>query len=123
VEKKRKGEAEEIVRQLLADGEALYTSRINVAELYVGAELSNDPAAEYQAIRGYLAWVGILELDDRASRAFGSLRADLQKRGRLSGDMDMLIAAMALANGETVVTRNAAHFRDMPGVKVVGYGS
>jgi tRNA(fMet)-specific endonuclease VapC len=121
--KKRRAEAEAIVRQLLADGESLFASRFNVAELYVGAELSNDSAAERKAIAGYLTWIGVLEFDDVAAREYGRLRADLQRRGRLVGDLDILIGAVARANGQMLVTRNPAHFAHMPGLTVIHYGT
>lgn len=118
---RRKAEAEAIVRDLLASGETLVTSRVNVAEMYVGVELSNDSAAESHAIDEFLGWIGVLELDDKAARHFAMIRAELQRRGRLAGDMDTLIGGIALANGHAVVTRNVAHFTPMPGLKVIGY--
>ena len=121
--KRRRAEAEAIVRRLLADGESLFSSRVNVAELYVGAELSTDPVAEHKAIAGYLTWIGILEFDNLAAREYGRLRADLQRRGRLVGDLDILIGAMARANGQILVTRNPAHFTSMPGLTVIHYGT
>jgi tRNA(fMet)-specific endonuclease VapC len=121
--KRRQVETETLVRQLLAGGDSLFTTRVNVAELYAGAELSNDPVAEHKAIQDYLTWIGVIEFDDRAARQFGRLRSDLQKRGRLVGDMDILIGAIALANGHSVVTRNVAHFAEMPGLTVISYGS
>ena len=118
----RKAEAEEIMRQLLLDGETLVTSRVNVAEIYIGVELSDDPRKEQAALDEYLAWIGVVELDDAAARHFGRIRAYLQKRGRLVGDMDILIGAIALANGHAVVTRNQGHYSNMPGLTVIGYG-
>ncbi|HVX85202.1 MAG TPA: hypothetical protein VH253_10495 [Phycisphaerae bacterium] len=38
--------AEAMIRQLLAGGETLMSSRVNLAELYVGVELADDPARE-----------------------------------------------------------------------------
>jgi tRNA(fMet)-specific endonuclease VapC len=120
---RRKAEAEEIMRRLLQDGETLVTSRINVAEIYCGVELGNDPQTELMALDDFLAWIGVLELDDRAARHFAIIRAELQKRGNLAGDMDTLIGGIALANGHSVVTRNQAHFINMPGLTVIRYGT
>ena len=119
---KKKAEAQQILRQLLASGESLCTSRVNIAELYVGLEISDDPDHEQEAIDDYLTWTVVLELDDASARYFGRIRADLQKRGRLVGDLDILIAAIALAHNHPVITRNPAHFSSMPGVRVVSYG-
>lgn len=118
----RQMEAEEILRELLSNGEALVTSRINVAELYVGVELSKGPEVESKAIADFLEWVAVVELNDACARSFARVRADLQRRGRLVGDMDMLIGEIALANGHAVVTRNAGHFGEMQGLRVIGYG-
>jgi tRNA(fMet)-specific endonuclease VapC len=121
--KAQKLEAEVIVRRLLRDGEMLFTSRVNVAEIYVGVELSRDPVGEQSALHDFLTWVGVLELDNAAARQFGRVRAELQRRGRLVGDMDILIAAIALANGHAIVTRNKAHFTDVPGLAIISYGN
>ena len=119
---RRKAEAEGIIRQLLQAGEMLVTSRVNVAEIFCGVELAKDRQNEQKAVKDYLAWIGVLELDDKAAHNFAVIRADLQKRGRLAGDMDTLIGAIALANGHAVVTRNVAHFKQMVGLTVIGYG-
>jgi predicted nucleic acid-binding protein len=41
--------------------------------------------------------------------------------GRPAGDMDTLIAAIALAHGQRLVTRNPKHFADVPGLIVESY--
>ena len=119
----RRAQAEEIMRRLLQEGDTLVTSRVNVAEIYIGVELSDDRQKEQKALDDYLAWIALLELDDAAAKRFGRIRAELQKSGRLVGDMDILIGAIALANGHAVVTRNAAHFANMPGLTVISYGA
>jgi tRNA(fMet)-specific endonuclease VapC len=119
----RRREAEAIMQQLLRDGQTLFTGRINVAEIYVGVELSRDRDKELAALREYLTRVEVLELEDAAARQFGRVRAELQRRGKLVGDMDILIAAIALANGHAVVTRNKAHYADVPGLSIISYGN
>ena len=118
---RRKAEAEKTIRQLLQSGEILVTSRVNIAEIYCGVELASDRPNELKAMRDFLAWIGVLELDDKAARHFAMIRAELQRRGKMVGDMDTLIGGIALANGHSVVTRNVSHFTPMPGVKVIGY--
>jgi len=121
--KQRTVKAQETLAQLVAGGESLSTSRITVAELYVGIQLSMDPAAEKLAVEEALEGFPILELDDVAARHFANIRAYLRRRSRTVGDMDTLIGGIALANGQPVVTRNPAHFSDMPGLRVITYGA
>lgn len=42
-------------------------------------------------------------------------------QGTPAGEMDTLIAAVALAQGEALVTRNARHFEGIAGLTVLGY--
>ncbi|HVX86566.1 MAG TPA: type II toxin-antitoxin system VapC family toxin, partial [Phycisphaerae bacterium] len=77
---------------------------------------------EEKAIDDYLAWISIVEFDNDAARAYGRIRAQLQQRGLLVGDMNILIGAIALSNRQSIVTRNPAHFRNMPGLTVLTYG-
>jgi predicted nucleic acid-binding protein len=52
---------------------------------------------------------------------FGRVKAMLLDRGRFTGDMDALVAAICVVNGQTLVTRNIRHFSAIPGLVVQGY--
>jgi predicted nucleic acid-binding protein len=119
---KRKREAIEKIEILVKSRETIVTTRMNLAELYVGVELSDDPERDYEQVRGILDYVSvILELDDSAAQAFGQTTAHLRRLGRPAGDLDVLIAATALAHGHCLVTRNPAHFADIPHLVVECY--
>ncbi|HEX7551608.1 MAG TPA: type II toxin-antitoxin system VapC family toxin [Candidatus Methylomirabilis sp.] len=47
---------------------------------------------------------------------FARITALLQQQGKPAGDMDVLIAATALVAGESLVTANPTHFRNIPGL-------
>ncbi len=59
-----------------------------------------------------------LPFNDTAAEHYARIRADLTARGLLIGGNDMLIAAIALANGCTLVTHNTAEFTRVPGLVV-----
>ena len=59
-----------------------------------------------------------LPFDDAAAERYGRLRADLTARGLLIGGNDMLIAAIALTNGCTLVTHNTAEFSRVAGLVI-----
>ena len=46
---------------------------------------------------------------------------DLRKRGVMTGENDLWIAATALEAGGALVTRNTKHFREIRGLKVLGH--
>jgi tRNA(fMet)-specific endonuclease VapC len=58
----------------------------------------------------------IYPINDAAATQFDQL--GLNKRLKKIGRADLLIAAIALAHGATVVTRNLRHFRQVPGLQV-----
>ena len=99
----------------------LVTTRFNIAELYVGIARSNDPRREEKAIHVLLSDFEILEFTDAAARVFGSTTGFLQKIGKPSGDMDVLIAATAMVHGHELITRNPRHFHHIPDLIVEDY--
>ena len=56
-------------------------SVVTLAELRYGADKSRDPAKNHAAVDGFLAPLGIADLDPRAADWYGKVRADLESRG------------------------------------------
>jgi tRNA(fMet)-specific endonuclease VapC len=56
--------------------------------------------------------------DDRAAEVYGPIRVDLAARGQLIGPHDLMIAAIALTNGLTLVTHNTVEFSRVPGLMI-----
>lgn len=113
--------AADLVRRLASSGEELATTRFNVAELWVGVERSEARQREQTKVAQLLDGLEILEFDEVAARIFGAATAHLQALGRPAGDMDVLIASVAIANDHALVTRNPKHFADIPGLFVESY--
>ena len=109
------------VQRLLAAGEMLFTSRINEAEFRVGPEMSRERHRELERVERVLAALVILEFDAAASLRYAVIKAEMFKRGCSVGDCDALIASVALANGQILLTRNSRHFRQIPGMVVDSY--
>ena len=59
-----------------------------------------------------------MPFDDVAARSYGIIRAALETAGQSIGPNDTLIAAIALANGLTIVTHNTSEFRRVQGLLV-----
>ena len=89
-------------RLLSAPANSLYISVITRGELKFG--LSREPKA--------------LRLARLVADAYGTLRAELERRGSPIGNLDTLIAAHALALGATLVTANRRHFAPVPGLEI-----
>jgi tRNA(fMet)-specific endonuclease VapC len=63
-----------------------------------------------------LRHITVVPLTDAAADRFDELRQN--KKLRRIGRADLLIAAIALAHGATLITRNLKHFRLVPGLDV-----
>lgn len=87
------------------------------AELLFGAERSARRELVHQKLQVSFSRLKAMPFDDAAAQTYGVVRAALEKRreGPPIGPNDMLIGAIALANGLTVVTHNTAEFGRVPG--------
>lgn len=67
------------------------------------------------------AWLGlfvVLPWDDAASRAYARIRAALEAGGKPIGNLDVSIAAHAIACGAVLVTNNTRHFSQVTGLRI-----
>lgn len=99
--------------------QSLFTSCVCVTELRYGSALRKDFEFFWSRIEEeILSRVIILEFGVDEAIIAGDLLASLQKRGRLVGIEDVLIASTALSHKCTLITGNVRHFVDMEGLTV-----
>jgi tRNA(fMet)-specific endonuclease VapC len=84
------------------------------AELAFGARNSDRVADNLDRVEQFCSAFESLPFDDEAADRYGELRAHLRREGRRIGANDLMIAAVALASGLTLVTRNLAEFKRVP---------
>ena len=92
-------------------------SAIVTAELRTGLAKVPSPARE-RKLADFIAVFPVRDFDDAASRHYGEIRADLEKRGNLIGPLDLMIAAHARSLDATLVTGNVREFRRVRGLRV-----
>jgi tRNA(fMet)-specific endonuclease VapC len=88
------------------------------AELYFGAAHSSRAAENRARLDVFLAGMHSWPFDDAAAEVYGALRAQLSREGVLIDPNDLLIAAIALAHGATLVTHNTREFSRVPGLSL-----
>lgn len=98
-------------------------SAITVAELTYGAAKSRRPAEARAAVYVLLEAFALVGFDAPAVDAYGTLRADLERRGTPIGPLDMLIAAHSVSQGSILVTNNVREFRRVSGLRVEDWSS
>jgi len=87
------------------------------AELLHGARKYEKRADRIARIERTLAPYRSLPFDDAAASRYAELRDELESRGEVIGPYDLLIAAIALTHGLTLITNNG-EFRRIAGLKV-----
>ena len=90
------------------------------AELAYGVAKSGS-ARNRQALEMFLAPLAVLPFDDAAFWAYGTLRAELERRGTPIGALDTMIAAHALSQQAQLVTHNTREFAQVPGLQLADW--
>jgi predicted nucleic acid-binding protein len=115
------------LHELSADGlpQAWAISSITMAELSAGPHATDDPAERSRRqdrLQRAEATFEPLPFDAAAARAYGQVYNAVRARGRKARGaraVDLLIAAVAMANGLPLYTRNPADFTDLEELLVV----
>ncbi len=116
-----RGDADLIKQVHTLDASKVVTCSVVKAELLFGARKSQRVDENLEGVADLLEPFGSLPFDDRAADHYGVIRTILEMAGTPIGANDMLIAAVALANDCTVVTRNSREFERVPGLRVMNW--
>ena len=103
---------------------SLVTSAICEAEILFGLRKNGSTKliAAYETI--LKGRYDVLPVDSTVADAYAQLRTDCEKRGKQVADMDLLIAATALANNNLIVaTLNMNDFQVIQGITVENWSS
>lgn len=92
-------------------------SAISEAELLVGA-YKMGKQSEFNDIQTLKKIILPIPISDAIIEQYARLRVTLEAKGLRIEDMDLFIAATALANDYTLVTHNTRHFSRIPGLKL-----
>ena len=93
-------------------------SSISVSELHYGVCKSKKIEQNIKRFEEFLYPFEILTYDENASREYGKVRSQLEKKGLIIGPLDMLIAAHAISRELTIITNNTKEFRRIRSLKV-----
>jgi len=116
-----KGNNPAVDRHLLKVAMAqLAVSAVTQGELCFGAARLPHAARLHDLVGDFFLRVAVLPWDSDAARQYGPLRAMLEREGRPMGNLDVMIAAHALALDAVLVTNDHA-FTRIKKLKVVDW--
>ncbi len=96
------------------------TNIVSLAELYYGVEKSAEQHRQHnrEKLEELIAVIGYAPFSAAAAQFFGEHKASLRKLGQPIADLDLMIAAVALAEQAVLVTDNLKHFERIPGLQL-----
>ncbi len=102
------------VSRLISQEEAALTS-ISVFELYAGIEGKR----RLGQIETFIRDLTIIPLDVIEAALAGKIYTQLKSKGQLIGTHDILIAAVCIANGLPLYTKNVIHFSKIKDIQIL----
>ncbi len=93
-------------------------SVITYGELIYGAEKSTNIQSNLAKVHRIGELFPVINITPAIMDTFGSIKADLVKKGIIIDDMDLLIASTALTHNIILVTNNVKHFKRFNELKI-----
>ena len=88
------------------------------AELIFSAEKSVKREHNLKRIELFLSLYDIIPFESKAAQIYGAIRCNLERRGRIIGGNDLIIAATVLAHEGILVTNNTEEFSRINGLRL-----
>ncbi|MCR4958105.1 MAG: PIN domain-containing protein [Prevotella sp.] len=101
----------------LAGIDNCYLSEITVAELYYGAENSDNPKKTMRETEDFISLFRVIPFG-KSLHTFGREMAYLKSIGRKIENFDMAIGSIALQHKMVMVTDNVDHFGRIRGIEI-----
>lgn len=92
-----------------------------ISEIIQGIHLSHNPNVENEIIFRLINSLDVLSLDKESAIIAGKINSEFMRAGHEIGLIDCMIAAIAITNEESLITRNKKHFEKIPNLKVQFY--
>ena len=70
------------------------------------------------ALMGFLLPFKIISFNQKDAHEYGIIRNDLQKKGKIIGNMDLLIGSQAISRDITLVTNNEKEFERIEHIRI-----
>ena len=96
----------------------LSISLITYGEIYEGIHFGRDPQKTTDVFQRFLRSVVILPPTQPIMQHFARIRGELRRTGKIIGDFDILIAAIAIQHKLTLLTRNTKDYQRIPDLKL-----
>jgi len=101
--------------QEVEENHTVALSSIVVSELLYGATKKDSPKL-MKVVSAFIDNFIIYDYSKISAQSYGNIRTDLEKKGKIIGANDLLIASHALSLGAILVTNNTREFERVEGL-------
>ena len=110
---------EQVVKkfQTLHAGDIAVSSVI-LSEMAFGAYNSQHCEKSLSLLKSFMVPISVLPYTEHVAYFYGEIRAYLQNKGSVIGQLDIMIAAHALSENATLVTNNTREFKRVKNLKL-----
>lgn len=109
---------EPIASKVVENINKIALSTLVVAELDYGAKASQNSVKNLSNLNRFIELVRFIPFDLACARMLGTVKSRLRQIGKPTGEVDAMIAAVALATKAELVTGNTRHFQNIEGLKL-----
>ncbi len=96
----------------------IFISSLTLAELEFGIENSDHKEKNRISLIEFLTIFEILNFEQKDTQAFGIIKSDLRKSGKMIGAMDALLAAQSISRNLIFVTNNTKEFERIKNLSI-----
>lgn len=96
----------------------IFISSLTIAELEFGVENSDHKEKNRISLIEFLTIFEILNFELKDTQAFGIIKSDLRKSGKMIGAMDALLAAQSISRNLIFVTNNTKEFERIKNLSI-----
>ncbi|MTJ23177.1 type II toxin-antitoxin system VapC family toxin [Dolichospermum sp. UHCC 0352] len=104
---------ENVVSQFHEKHQSCYLSSLVLAELYKGVYCSTKVERNLDNLKKFANLLPMIDFDEKAAIEFGKIQNELRKIGKPTGQLDALIAAVAISQNYILVTDNTRDFENI----------
>lgn len=109
---------EQVVSRIVEKINKIALPALVVAELDFGAKASQNGTRNLAKLNQFIELVQIVPFDLASARMLGTIKSRLRKIGKPTGEVDAMIAAVAMVHKAELVTGNIRHFQNIDGLKI-----
>ena len=92
---------------------------IILCEIYKGVYGSRDVSSSLAVTQAFFMEAEFLSFSEEACVLFGKIFNTLKRKGKPTGEFDLLIGCIALAHHTTLVTKNSSDFKHITGLQIL----